>query len=421
MLPNFSCVILLLFFIGGVVLRNCFDSVAATKQHPDWEFLTSRLQPLYTREGDIRSTFERDHTRIIHSSSYRRLKHKTQVFYSPSNDHICTRMEHVNHVESISYTLANYFGLNTELTKAISVAHDLGHSPFGHKGEKILSSIYKRDLGTSFWHEKNGLYLVDFLKLLEDHHGVKQNLCLSYAVRDGIVSHCGEMDENALRPRTSKVDLEKEYLRPNQFQPFTWEGCLVKIADKISYIGRDIEDAFTLGILADMDLKELYASLGYDSEQKINNTVLMNELIIDLCEHSSPENGLCFSSRGLELMNTVKAFNYEHIYLHPVLSASERYFSLVLNEIYNRLTVCFNGVHTLESLRSFEKFYPSLISNFVHWLETYADLPERSSDLHNVILYDLHSYPDYCRAVLSFISGMTDNFAIEMYREIISF
>jgi len=410
-----------ILFIGGIVLKDCFCTVATTEQHPDWDFLTSRVQPLYTREGDIRSAFERDYTRILHSSSYRRLKHKTQVFYSPLSDHICTRIEHVNHVESISYTLANYFGLNTELTKAIAVAHDLGHSPFGHKGEKILSSIYERDFGTSFWHEKNGLYLVDYLELLEDTYGVKQNLCLTYAVRDGIVSHCGEVDENALRPRIHKIDLEKEYLRPNQFQPITWEGCLVKIADKISYIGRDIEDAFSLGILTDADLRELYASLGYTCEQTINNTVLINDLISDLCAHSSPENGLCFSPKGLELMNVVKAFNYKHIYLHPILSASERYFSLVLNEIYNRLTVCFNGIHTLESLRSFEKFYPSLISTFVQWLETYADLPERSPLLHNTVLYDLRSYPDYCKAILSFISGMTDNFAMEMYQEIISF
>ena len=90
----------------------------------------SRLHHLYSRDNDIRSEFERDFTRVIHSNAYRRLKHKTQVFYSPQNDHICTRIEHVNHVESISYTIAHYLGLNEELTKAIAVSHDLGHSPF---------------------------------------------------------------------------------------------------------------------------------------------------------------------------------------------------------------------------------------------------------------------------------------------------
>lgn len=111
---------------------------------------------MYDRTNDIWSEFERDYTRIIHSNSYRRLKHKTQVFFSPENDHICTRIEHVTHVESISYSIANYLELNTELTKAIAVSHDLGHSPFGHSGEKILSELSKRDLGIPFWHEKNG-------------------------------------------------------------------------------------------------------------------------------------------------------------------------------------------------------------------------------------------------------------------------
>lgn len=406
---------------GGTNLKNSFIQVAANEQNPNWENQIKRQEPLYERKGEIRSAFERDHTRIIHNSSYRRLKHKTQVFFSPINDHICTRLEHVNHVESISYSIANYLGLNTELTKAISVAHDLGHSPFGHKGEKILSEISKRDLGIPFWHERNGLYLVDFLELLEDSHGIKQNLNLTYAVRDGIISHCGEVDENAVFPRKEAINLEKEYKKPNQFQPYTWEGCLVKISDKISYIGRDMEDALTLGILTNDDLAELYNLLGYSKEQNINNTVLINELIVDLCENSSIENGLCFSERGLQLMSTVKSFNYKYIYLNQLLSSSERYFSLVLNEIYNHLTVCFSGINTIEALKTFEKYYPNLISAFVNWLETYADIPNRNKKLGNKVLYDLHSYPDYCRAVLAFISGMTDNYAIEMYKEIISY
>ena len=116
-----------------------FENVAANAFNPKWNTILSREQPLYNRGNDVRSDFERDYTRIIHSTAYRRLKHKTQVFFSPESDHICTRIEHVTHVESISYTIANYLGLNTELTKAISVAHDLGHSPFGHEGERILS------------------------------------------------------------------------------------------------------------------------------------------------------------------------------------------------------------------------------------------------------------------------------------------
>lgn len=190
-------------------MKQLFKNFAANEQNPKWENFISRTSNLYHRDSDIRSEFERDYTRIIHSNSYRRLKHKTQVFFSPENDHICTRIEHVTHVESISYTISHYLGLNDELTKAIAVAHDLGHSPFGHSGEKILSAISKRDLGCTFWHEKNGLDFVDFIELLEDLNNCKQNLNLTYGVRDGIISHCGEIDENGLKPREDFIDLAR--------------------------------------------------------------------------------------------------------------------------------------------------------------------------------------------------------------------
>ena len=139
-------------------MKDSFKNYAININNPKWENVISRKLPLEVRKEDIRTEFDRDYNRIIHSNAYKRLKHKTQVFFSPENDHICTRIEHITHVESISYTIASYLGLNTELTKAISVAHDLGHSPFGHEGERILSKISTRDLGYSFWHERNGLH-----------------------------------------------------------------------------------------------------------------------------------------------------------------------------------------------------------------------------------------------------------------------
>ena len=122
-------------------MKNILKDVAANEKNKKWNEIIKREELLYSRGNDIRSEFERDYTRIIHSWGYRRMKHKTQVFFSPTNDHICTRSEHVTLVESISNTIASYLGLNTELTKAISTAHDIGHSPFGHQGEKILSEI----------------------------------------------------------------------------------------------------------------------------------------------------------------------------------------------------------------------------------------------------------------------------------------
>ena len=398
-------------------MKNSFIDVCTNENNPKWKNVISRQVPLYSRNNDIRSEFERDFTRVIHSNAYRRLKHKTQVFYSPQNDHICTRIEHVNHVESISYTIANYLGLNDELTRAIAVSHDLGHSPFGHKGEKILDNICKRDLNSSFWHEKNGLYLVDKVELLEDNEGFKRNLDLTYGVRDGIVSHCGEIDENSIRPRDEFIDLEK-YNYPNEYAPYTWEACVVKIADKISYIGRDIEDAVTLGIL-DEHLDKLYELLGHTSGT-INNTVIINNLIYDLCNNSSPENGLCFSNDALEIMNKIKRFNYEYIYLSDILKPSDEYFSVVLNRIYNTLKNCYDDKNTFENLSKLSKFYPNLIYRFIQFFNNYSVTGDRTK-LKNTVLFDIQDPKDYYLSIVLYISGMTDKFAIDMYNEITGF
>lgn len=401
-------------------MKNSFKAVAMNENNPKWENVISRISPLETRKNDIRTAFDRDYTRIIHSTAYRRLKHKTQVFFSPENDHICTRIEHVTHVESISYTIASYLGLNTELTKAIAVAHDLGHSPFGHAGEKILSEISTRDLGTTFWHEKNGLDFVDNIELLNGHDGYKNNLNLCYGIRDGIISHCGEIDENALKPRDEFIDLN-DYTRPNQYAPYTWEGCVVKISDKISYIGRDIEDAVTLGIL-DNHLDELYNLLNYDSQETLNNSTIINYLVCDLCENSSPEKGLCFSKKALNLMNKIKEFNYKHIYYSRRISTSIKYFELVINEIYDILKDCFDNDNTLKNINNLSKLYPKLSKEFYHFLESYCDFANREElKLKNKIIFDISNEKDFSKAIISYISGMTDNFAVEMYNEIIKF
>lgn len=402
-------------------MKDLFKEYAANLNNPKWENIISRQKTLYPRNNDIRSEFERDYTRIIHSNSYRRLKHKTQVFFSPENDHICTRIEHVSHVESISYTIANYLGLNTELTKAISVSHDLGHSPFGHAGERILSEFSQKYLGYSFWHEKNGLDFVDNIELLEDDKRYKQNLNLTYAVRDGIISHCGEIDENGIKPRDEFIDLN-DYIHPNQFAPYTWEACVVKISDKIAYLGRDIEDAITLGIL-DNHLEELYNLLNYDcEEEKLNNTIIINYLVSDLCENSSPEKGLCFSDKAFDLMNKIKKFNYTYIYLCDRIQPSNRFFKLVLSEIYNTLKSCFDGQNMLNSISKLKQFYPKLSKSFLGFIYNYIDNVDRENlSLSNSVIFNNNSERDFHKAILYFISGMTDNFAIEIYNEIIGF
>ena len=404
------------------IIKYLFKDYASNPDNPNWENIIQRKKPLPTSPDDIRSVFDRDYTRIIHCTAYRRLKHKTQVFFSPESDHICTRSEHVSHVESISYTLASYLGLNTELTKAIAVAHDIGHSPFGHAGERILSKISERDLGCTFWHEKNGFEFVDYVELLQNKEQYKDNLNLTYAVRDGIISHCGEIDENCLKPRNEFIDLSN-YEKPNQYSPYTWEGCIVKISDKISYIGRDIEDAISLGII-DEHLDKLYKLLHYDlPEKKINNTAIINYLVCDLAKNSSPDVGLRFSPEAFDLLNQIKEFNYQNIYFSDRVQPSMKYFDLVLNEIYDTLKVCYDKENTVNTLKNkLSKISLKLYDSFFGFLSNYYDLGNRNElKLINDVIFDFKNEKDFYKCIIYYISGMTDKFAIEIYDDIIGF
>ena len=396
-------------------MKNEFEKYATNENNPKWQNSIKREKEIYKRKNDIRSEFERDYNRILHCNAYRRMKHKTQVFFSPENDHICTRIEHVMHVESVSYTIAKYLGLNTELTKAIATGHDIGHSPFGHEGERILSPISERAIGEKFWHERNGMEFVDKIELLEDINKNKQNLNLTYAVRDGIISHCGEIDENCLKPREENINLNN-YKVPNQ-SPYTWEGCVVKISDKISYLGRDIEDAISLGIL-DEKLKDLYKIL--QSKEVINNTVIINHLIWDLCENSTPEKGLCFSDETFNLLKEIKDFNYKHIYTARKIKPAIRYFSIVLNEIYFTLKSTYDGKNTAYKIRKLKKMYPEVVGNFQEWLENYWN-QQRKNDNQNDIIVNMDDEKSFSKAIIYYISGMTDNFAIDTYNKIIGF
>lgn len=393
-------------------MRDILKNVAATENNPKWNNIIKRENPLYSRGNDIRSEFERDYTRIIHSLAFRRMKHKTQVFFSPINDHICTRMEHVILVESISDTIANYLGLNPKLTKAIAVAHDIGHSPFGHQGEEILSRISVRDIGKKFWHERNGMEMVDKIVLLEDDKQNLQNLNLTYGVRDGIISHCGEIDENSLKPREEYINLY-DYNFSNQFNPYTWEACTVKIADKIAYLGRDIQDAITFGIL-DGHLKELRELMNISENDKINNTIITNYLIYDLCENSNENDGLKFSDNAFDFMNKLKKFNYKYIYLDERLKPSVEYFELVLNTIYNTLKRCYKDKNHIK------KIYPEIIIEFENWLKMYWNI-DRDDMYKNKVVFDIYDEKEFYQAIIYYISGMTDNYAIDTYNKIIRF
>ena len=413
-----------------------FAKECMSERHVKWGNAIGRKKGLYIREDDIRTEFGRDYTRILHSTAYRRLKHKTQVFFATQNDHVCTRIEHVNHVASVSYTIAQYLGLNTELVRAIATGHDLGHAPFGHCGEVILREIAK-EIDDNFWHERQGLHVVDDIETLTGPDGNEENMLLTYAVRDGIISHCGEVDENALRPRDEYFELEK-IRKANQYQPFTWEACVVKISDKIAYLGRDIEDAFRLKIIQPVNMRDILRlvkeQMGMELDC-INNTVLMHQFIVNLCEQSDPVDGLVLSHKYLELMNEIKKFNYENIYKHPRLLYYKRYAELIIQSIYQELQTWNKGEATTNKVLEMTNFYPTLGRYFLEWLQKYSDLGRiqrqqvenrkkvaRNSNYNNKVIYNvLSNNKDYQRACVDFIAGMTDSFAEKIFKELTCF
>lgn len=404
-----------------------FESVAMREGHPDYKKAIRRFGTLYKKDGDIRSPFSRDYNRILHCKAYRRLKHKTQVFYATTNDHICTRIEHVNHVASVSYSIANFLGLNTELTGAIALGHDLGHAPFGHAGEYILRDLMKEQGGDSFWHEQNSLRFVDHLETLTGLDGKEHNMALTYAVRDGIISHCGEVNENAVFPRKQAMDLYK-IERPNQYPPYTWEACVVKIADKISYLGRDIEDALTLGILSKEQLRELGSAVEHirrEEVHRISNTLLMHDFINNLCSMSSPDRGILFSPEYLEMINKVKEFNYRHIYLHPRLKVYNEYAGLVITSLFKTLLpLCSAGNKTEKELAAVERSWPELGSTFRYWLNKYSDFGQagrEQSKFANHIVYSVREPLSMLRALTDYLSSMTDQFIVKLFGELTRF
>lgn len=406
--------------------RGLFSQVSACEGNENWEQYISRVTPIYKKANDIRSEFARDYTRILHSTAYRRLKHKTQVFFATRHDHICTRIEHVNHVASVSYTIASYLGLNTELTNAIALGHDLGHAPFGHTGEEFLKEIVQKELGQTFWHERNSLRFVDRCETLPDKEGIERNLNLTYAVRDGIVCHCGEVDENSIFPRKDYIELYS-IEKANQCAPYTWEGCVVKIADKISYLGRDIEDALLLKVLTVSEVKELIKigrDFGDAKANEITNTLLMHDFIVDLCHTSSPEKGIAFSPKYLELMKALKKFNYKYIYQHERLNNYKSYARLIIQSIYQTLLNGYNGKRTIAKLKRYQAIYPVLVASFIDWLQKYANIEHRNLKVNkyqNEVLYHLENKEDYIQAIVDYISGMSDSFAIKIFNEITTF
>ena len=428
-------------------MQNSFKEVATVPGSKKWEQAIKRETPIYSRNNDIRSDFERDYTRLLHCEAYRRLKHKTQVFFAPHNDHICTRMEHVSHVASVASTIAKYLGLNEQLTSAAAIGHDIGHAPFGHHGEDCLNNLLEQKEGHNapkkFWHERNSLFFADYIETLQNPDGIENTLNLTYAVRDGLICHCGEIDQQGIKPREEAIDLYS-IKRPGIVQPFTWEGCVVKLADKIAYLGRDIEDARAYHIIdmaAYRQLREIVAStLGFEkkgahalrSGKAVNTTVLINDLIVDLCEQSSPEKGLCFSDEYFKFILELKKFNFANIYNHWRLKEFAIYAENIINTLFRTLqkTKLYAERGRIAQVL---QHYPKLCSTFEDWLIKHTNYRTWSNEKHNFFdrkhilhydtpqVFDIFDEESYTKCIIEYISGMTDQFAIQVYEEIITF
>lgn len=406
--------------------KQKFSDYGMFEGHPEYELAVQRCEDIYQRRYDLRSDFARDYTRIIFSQAYRRLKHKTQVFFAVEDDHVCTRSEHVNLVESISYTIAHQLGLNTELTKAIAVGHDLGHAPFGHGGETILTNIAKSHDLDKFWHEKNSLHFVDHIELLEDNNHYQHNLNLTYAVRDGIISHCGEMNQKYIQRRKEYINLN-DYQYAGQYNPWTYEGCVVKMADKIAYLARDIEDALRLNVLTQSQIDELRTQLnqmGNYQFHAINNGSVVNYFIHDVVENSCVEKGIGLSQEAFDKMKFIMKFNYQNIYLIKRVQVHEKYVSLILHSIFDFLYDYKNHNDFIKDLKQDLKQYPKLIGHYLAWLEKYAVIENysRKKEYHNHVVYDfIHDSQAFEKSIIDYLAGMSDAFIIQLFNELISF
>lgn len=404
--------------------RNLFSRYASDENNPDWENHIERETQLYHRKSDIRSEYERDYTRILHSLAYRRLKHKTQVFFNIDNDHICTRMEHVQHVESVSCTIAKFLGLNVDLTRAIAMGHDLGHAPFGHEGEVELTRI-RKDFGMDrFWHERNSLRIIDNIELLEDDKSELKNLDLTYAVRDGIISHCGEVDENGIFPRKEKIDLDT-FCEPGQFQAYTWEGCVVKVSDKIAYLGRDIEDAVRINFIGEKEIDELAKISQKYGVETINTTVIIHNFITSICENSSPQQGIRLSDKYNKMLKEIKDFNYTAIYKNEKFKVYRDYVALVIRSIFNTLMktydVC-NPYKSLDNIDCMKEAYPMLAGDFYKRIKVYSNIQGDNEKYKNKKIYgNIETKEIYAQAIIDYISGMTDRYAVEIFNELLKY
>lgn len=297
---------------------------------------------------DLRTCYQRDRDRIIHSKAFRRLKHKTQVFISPLGDHYRTRLTHTLEVSQIARTIARGLFLNEDLVEAMSLGHDVGHTPFGHCGESVLNRIHP----DGFKHYEQSLRVLDYL----EKNDRRQGLNLTEEVRDGILNHSGNHEAHTL------------------------EGRILKYADRIAYVNHDIDDALRAGVLRKSDLpKDLLDILGHEHGVRIDT------LVRDLIEQSTGKDELQMSPEIEEAFMALRAFMFRNVYTNPTVKEETEKLTHMIEEIY---------------------FY-------------YRDYWERVPESHR-ILYEMPELREDSidTRVCDYIAGMTDQYLVELYKEL---
>jgi dGTPase len=331
------------------------------------------------RDTDYRQDFSIDVDRILHAHAYARYIDKTQVFYLVKNDHITHRVLHVQLVSKIARTIGRYLRLNEDLIEAISLGHDIGHAPFGHDGERYLSELCENyDIG-SFQHNVQSVQFLDKV----ERKGIGWNLCLQ--TLDGILCHDGEVHDQMLQPLTQKTfdTLDQELATKKKdpqstLTPMTLEGCVVRIADTIAYIGRDIEDAIRLNLIERSELPpDSVACLG-----NTNGTIVFN-LVTDIIQTSFQKPYVAFSSDVSDALKRLKRFNLERIYLNPEIKTH----SSNLNKLFGFL---------------FEKYLSDIRKK-----DTSSVIFSRFLNGMSAAYAETHSSAEIAR---DFIAGMTDEY-----------
>ena len=340
--------------------------------------------------ADIRNPFAHDADRIMHCNAFARYMDKTQVFFQIKNDHIARRSLHVQMVSKIARTIGRFLQLNEDLIEAIAIGHDIGHTPFGHAGEAELARILEKNSIGSFVHNAQSIRVLDKL----EKHGKGLNLTLQ--VLDGILGHNGEVEFLELKPNKNNLKwdiLDKNVLncltlpREKNFDkhlfPSTMEGSIVRLADLISYLGKDFEDAITLGIIKREELP-------LDIVQVLGNTnkSIINKLCLDILENSFEQPFIKFSQEVFEALKGMKKFNYEKIYRCELISNQRKKFSKMVEALFD----CYMDDLTHNKISS-DIFKHFIVHHQGEYLET--EKPERM--------------------VADYIAGMTDQYFLKQY------